>query len=224
VHTPWSYDAETVSLFERYARLHQRAVPLIRRLWREAVRTGMPITRPLWLAYPDSREAARQDQEWMLGPDVLAAPVVVQGATSRDVWFPPGCWESPDTGERHDGPDHARVAAPLTRLPYWFRCGIDPFAEAAGAVPVVRLRMALRCSRGALRVAVRGRGLGQVRRVDFYAGTRRVGSDTRRPFGKTLSRRRFRGAPFWHVKTVSRLRGGRKLTKRAVVRRCRAGR
>ena len=38
-----------------------RAAPLIRRLWREAARTGMPITRPLWLAAPeDARARARR--------------------------------------------------------------------------------------------------------------------------------------------------------------------
>jgi alpha-glucosidase (family GH31 glycosyl hydrolase) len=222
VHTPWSYDAETVSLFERYARLHQRAVPLIRRLWRDAVRTGMPPTRPLWLAYPEDREAAKQDQEWLLGPDLLVAPVVTQGATARDVYFPSGCWETPDGGDRYDGAGHRTVSAPLSRLPYFVRCGTDPFTEVAAAGVTVRLRTATQCSGGALRVRVRGAGLKQVRRVDFYAASRHVGRDRKRPFAKTIARRRFGGAPFWHVRTVSRLKSGRKVTKRATVRRCRS--
>ena len=39
--------------------------------------------RPLWLADPGSTRAAAQDQEWLLGPDVLVAPVVSAGARSR---------------------------------------------------------------------------------------------------------------------------------------------
>jgi sulfoquinovosidase len=220
VHTPWSYDAETVSLFERYARLHERAIPLIRRLWGDAARTGMPVTRPVWLAYPNDREAAKQDQEWLLGPDLLVAPVVAQGATARDVYFPPGCWESPETGERHEGAGHMRVSAPLGRLPWFQHCGTDPFTAAARAM-AVRLRTSTRCSKGALRVRVRGTGLKQVKRVDFYVQGRRVARDRTRPFAKTIARRQFRGASFWHVKTVSRLRDGRKVTKSATVRRCR---
>ena len=58
VHTPWSYDDETVAIYKRLSRLHLAARPLIRRLWKRAERTGIPITRPLWLAYPDDPAAA----------------------------------------------------------------------------------------------------------------------------------------------------------------------
>ena len=128
-HTPWSYDDQTVAIYNRLARLHLRARPLIMRLWRRARRTGMPITRPLWLAYPHDPAAVAEDQEWLLGPKVLVAPVVEQGADSRPVHFPPGCWESPDGALRVRGPRTRAVAAPLDRLPYFFRCGTRPFAS-----------------------------------------------------------------------------------------------
>ncbi|MDX6582392.1 MAG: sulfoquinovosidase [Solirubrobacterales bacterium] len=126
-HTPWSYDDRTVSVYKRLARLHLRARPLILRLWKRADATGMPITRPLWLAYPGDREAARQDQEWLLGPKVLVAPVVEEGAVSRPVYFPKGCWENPDDGTRVRGPATREVEAPVDRLPYFWRCGTQPF-------------------------------------------------------------------------------------------------
>jgi alpha-D-xyloside xylohydrolase len=129
VHTPWSYDAATVRTYRRFTRLHLRARPLILRLWRVAARTGIPPTRPLWLQFPGDRRAARQDQAWMLGPDVLVAPVVTEGARSRDVYFPRGCWRSPASGRRFRGPRSRTVAAPLGRLPYFMRCGARPFAR-----------------------------------------------------------------------------------------------
>jgi alpha-glucosidase len=132
-HTPWSYDSQTVSVYEQLVALHMAARPLILKLWRQADHTGMPITRPLWLAYPNDPEAAQQDQEWLLGPDVLVAPVVSQGATSRQVYFPAGCWVRPDTGQRYEGPRQDSVSAPLSELPYFFRCGSHPFALASTA-------------------------------------------------------------------------------------------
>ncbi|MGZ4172910.1 MAG: TIM-barrel domain-containing protein [Solirubrobacteraceae bacterium] len=126
-HTPWSYDAETVGSYAALTRLHLRARPLIQRLWQEADRTGVPVTRPLWLAYPGDRRAARADQEWLLGPDVLVAPVVTEAATSRVVYFPRGCWQSPITGRRYRGGAAQLVAATLTELPYFFQCGTRPF-------------------------------------------------------------------------------------------------
>jgi alpha-glucosidase (family GH31 glycosyl hydrolase) len=131
-HTPWSFDRETLDTYKRLSRLRLRASALVHRLWSEGAKTGMPIARPLWLAYPSDPRAARQDQQWLLGPDVLVAPVVTEGARSRSVYFPRGCWQSPETGAAFQGPRSTRVPAPLGHLPYFFRCGTDPFAEAAG--------------------------------------------------------------------------------------------
>jgi len=131
-HTPWSYDAQTLRVYKQLSELHLRAVPLIRSLWRQADRTGIPPTRPLWLVYPGDRTAWRQDQEWLLGSDVLVAPVVKQGATSRQVYFPQGCWQSADTGRVYRGPRSATVGASLTQLRYFFRCNTNPLGSRPG--------------------------------------------------------------------------------------------
>ena len=86
----------------------------------------MPFTRPLWLGAPEAPASGR-DQEWMLGANVLVAPVVVKGDTSRSVALPRGCWVHEPTGQRFAGPGTATVPAPLGALPYFFRCGTHPF-------------------------------------------------------------------------------------------------
>jgi alpha-glucosidase (family GH31 glycosyl hydrolase) len=125
-HTPWRYDAQTVQLYNAFARVHQRAEPLINKLWKQADRTGIPPDRPLWLAYPRDPQAARQDQEFLLGPDILVAPVVERGAGIRTVYFPAGCWQQPDTRARYRGPRDYKVPAPLNRLPYFYHCATNP--------------------------------------------------------------------------------------------------
>jgi len=124
---PWDFDDETLRLWRDMAALHDRALPYIRALWQEAERSGVPPTRPLWMAAPGRPEAIAEDQAWMLGDDVLVAPVVEQGATARDLWFPPGCWADPASGAQYAGATTHRVPAPLERLPYFFRCGTAPF-------------------------------------------------------------------------------------------------
>ena len=126
-HTPWSYDRQTVNVYRTLSLLHERAAPLILRLWKQADETGIPPTRPLWLEFPGDSRAASQEQEWTLGDDVLVAPVVTEGASSRIVYFPAGCWRDPQTDLTERGPRSATVSAPLTRLPYFLRCGTDPF-------------------------------------------------------------------------------------------------
>jgi alpha-glucosidase len=132
-HTPWSYGKDTLSTYKRLIRLHLRARPLILRLWRTARRSGIPPTRPLWLASPGDPRAADQDQEWLLGRDVLVAPVVVEGARARDVYLPPGCWRRAGTQRRYRGPRSARVGAGLGQLPWFKRCGTSSLADAARA-------------------------------------------------------------------------------------------
>src|SRR3712207_3351662 len=130
---PWSYDAETLRLWRAAANLHRRARPLIRALWRQGRATGMPIARPLWLHYPKDRTAARQDQQWMLGPNVLVAPVVQDGARRRRVYLPRGCWRHAQTGARFKGARFATVAAKLGSLPWFVRCGTRPLEAAAAS-------------------------------------------------------------------------------------------
>jgi len=129
-HTPWSYPspAPIITAYRQLSKLHVAAQPLISKLWQQAWETGMPITRPLYLEYPNDPEAANQNEEWLLGPDVLVAPIVQQGAQSRSVYFPSGCWRSPASAQQVIGPQSVAVSAPLGQLPFFFRCGTEPFA------------------------------------------------------------------------------------------------
>jgi sulfoquinovosidase len=183
---PWDFDDAALANWKRMAALHERAIPLIRELWRDAQRTGLPPTRPMWLEYPRDAEAAKQDQQWMLGPDVLVAPVVEQDATKRRVYFPAGAWVHPETGERQEGPGYRDVVAPLDRLPYFFRAGTSPISEAKVARSCAsRRRFAIPLPRGARRPLVRvdGRGVRVMRRngrlraiVEVRGRTRRTSS------------------------------------------------
>ena len=126
-HMPWDYGDDVLAMYRKQAELRRRVAPLIGRLWATAKQTGMPITTPMWLAYPDDPVAVRQDQQWLLGPDVLAAPVVTQGATTRDAYLPEGCWVYGPTGTQYVGRRTVTVPAPLGTLPYFTRCGTSPF-------------------------------------------------------------------------------------------------
>ena len=101
----------------------------------------MPITRPLWLAYPNDPRPRSRIRSGSSGPDVLVAPVVTQGATSRPVYFPAWCWARPDTGVRYIGPSTATIPAALAELPYFFHCGTQPFAVSSPSCPAASGRV-----------------------------------------------------------------------------------
>jgi hypothetical protein len=220
---PWDFDDATLANWRKHSDLHRAAQPLIHELWRDAVRTGAPIVRPLWLAFPGDADAAKQDQEWMLGEDVLVAPVVEKGAVKRDVYFPAGEWVHPETQERFRGPASREVAAPLGRLPYFFRAGTDPFhAAAARAGETLGLRSARRCvSRRRFEIRIR-RWRGQrIRSARVWVDGKRV--RVRRSGGRlratVVLRGKRRGT--YRVRIVAVTRSGRKVRATRTYRTCR---
>jgi len=88
-------------------------------LARECGRTGEPMIRHLEYNYPGLGYADVND-EFMMGDELLVAPVVEKGARCRRVVLPPGRWKA-DDGATYEGPKTVLVEAPLARLPYFVR-------------------------------------------------------------------------------------------------------
>jgi len=73
--------------------LHKSFADRIISLAEESTRTGAPIIRPVWWsADPASEAALTVNDEFLLGNDVLVAPVVQKAATTRDIYLPDGWW------------------------------------------------------------------------------------------------------------------------------------
>ncbi len=117
----WDSDPDTIALFRRYALLHLRLLPYLEALHAEAVATGVPAMRHAVLEFPEWEGAARAHHEYLLGPSVLVAPVVEEGATSRTVSLPPGVWYAWEDATLAG--DTVTVKAPLEEVPVFLRAG-----------------------------------------------------------------------------------------------------
>src|SRR5262249_25185731 len=117
--TIWS-SPDAQSAWMRYARLHTRLFPYLYTLAQEAHQTGAPTVRPLFMEYPERALLAIED-EHLLGPALLAAPVVQRGARSRSVTLPAGQWLDWNAGTVVSGTVSAD--APLDVLPLYLREG-----------------------------------------------------------------------------------------------------
>lgn len=91
-------DEETIAHFRRWASFHARLWPYLRRMADEAHETGRPIMRHMALHATDPA-AWTIDDQYLFGDSLLAAPVLEEGRTSREVYFPRGEWLRWEQGE-----------------------------------------------------------------------------------------------------------------------------
>ena len=89
---PQVTDPEILPVWRRYAKLRTQLYPYLVAADGRYRRTGMPLMRHMALAYPNDRAAIRRDDQFMFGPDLLAAPVLEPSQRKRGVYLPRGRW------------------------------------------------------------------------------------------------------------------------------------
>jgi alpha-D-xyloside xylohydrolase len=121
--TPWVLGPQAMEALRRAATLHYELFPYFYRL----LRRGEPIIQPLGLRYPDDAAAWEAELEFLVGPDVLAAPVTGPGTTPR-VYLPRGRWIDLHAGRTVRGGVAFTRTTPLLELPLYVRAGaVIPF-------------------------------------------------------------------------------------------------
>lgn len=120
---PWSFGHAVEQRAREALQLRYRLLPYIYTSFLEAVERGAPVQRPLVYDFQHDRQARETDDSYMLGRDLLVAPITEAGQTSRNVYLPRGSWVDMGTGEVHEGHHFITVDAPLERLPVFARGG-----------------------------------------------------------------------------------------------------
>lgn len=120
----WSYGEEAYGILRAQLELRERIRPYVMEQMKEAHETGRPVVRPLFLDFPGDREAWKVDDQYLFGPDVIAAPVLEAGARCRTVYLPGGArWLETGSGILHEGGRRVEAQAPLERMPLFVREG-----------------------------------------------------------------------------------------------------
>ncbi|GII03506.1 TIM-barrel domain-containing protein [Planobispora takensis] len=131
---PWEFpevEAEAVAALK----LRYRLMPYLYTAAAEAARTGAPMMRALCVDHPDDPVAWQADLEYLLGRDLLVAPMTSPDGVRR-VYLPAGDWVDHWTGEVLAGGRYVTVRTPLDRIPLFVRHGalIPVLAEPGGTV------------------------------------------------------------------------------------------
>jgi alpha-glucosidase len=123
-HEPYSFGPRFTDINRASVELRYRLLPYLYSVFQEHTQTGAPVMRPLWFEYPADERTYLNEDQYLVGPDLLVAPVVTEAAVKRRVYFPRGdAWVDWWTGKRYEGGTEAEVEAPLERLPLFARAG-----------------------------------------------------------------------------------------------------
>ncbi|HKJ08359.1 MAG TPA: TIM-barrel domain-containing protein, partial [Gammaproteobacteria bacterium] len=119
---PWQFGPEVETISRRAIELRYRLLPYLYTLAHLAHRTGAPIWRPMVYEFPDQPEMHPVEDQLMIGPHLLVAPVCEPGVVDRLVRLPRGRWYDWWSGRELAGGSHVRPA-PLGTIPVFVRAG-----------------------------------------------------------------------------------------------------
>lgn len=130
---PWLFGEPFTSINRKYLQLKQRLTPYMYTLCSEAYRTGVPSVRGLVLEYPDDPATwgNATKYEFLLGKDLLVAPVYKSEAKRDSIYLPKGKWIDFWDGTEYQGNTTLMgYSAPLEKLPLFVRSGaIIPMSQ-----------------------------------------------------------------------------------------------
>ena len=120
---PWAYEEDdpanpenACAVLRFFVKLKGRLMPY---LFAQAVKThetGIPMMRPMVLSYADDPAVPTLDRQYMLGDDLLCAPVMNADGTA-DVYLPAGTWTDIITGETFEGGRFIRRKCSFLEMP-----------------------------------------------------------------------------------------------------------
>jgi alpha-glucosidase len=121
---PWAFGDEFTRINRESIELRYRFLPYLYTLFRDHERTGSPVMRPLWFEFPNDKSTYLINDQFMIGSDVLVAPVVKEGMRIRGIYLPAGAeWIDWWTGAKLESGKTHYLQAPLDRLPVFVRVG-----------------------------------------------------------------------------------------------------
>ncbi|MCI0710898.1 MAG: alpha-glucosidase [Chloroflexi bacterium] len=138
INEPWMYP-EVLPIVRKWMQFRYRLLPYLYTLFHEAAEHGTPLIRPLVYDFPHDANTHELSFQFMLGEQLLVAPVYEDGARQWSVYLPDGAnWYDFYTGEVFRGGQTVNAAAPLDRIPLFAREGaIIPMGKPMRHVGVV---------------------------------------------------------------------------------------
>ncbi|MEQ2527941.1 TIM-barrel domain-containing protein [Bacillaceae bacterium CLA-AA-H227] len=120
---PWQFGEKYEAIMKKYIQMRYQWMPQLYSLFYQASEQGLPVMRPLLMEYPDDAKTYNLNDQFMLGDNVIFAPILNPSVTDRAVYLPKGDWVEYTTGTTYEGEKAHLVHAELEDLPIFVRKG-----------------------------------------------------------------------------------------------------
>lgn len=120
---PWQFGTEVEDISRAVAAARYELMPTLYSLFAEASSTGAPVLRPLVYEHQADADAQAIGDQAMIGPHLMVAPILEQGASTRSVYFPAGRWFELRSNAVYEGPATVPIGTKLGALPMFAREG-----------------------------------------------------------------------------------------------------
>lgn len=129
----WSYGSEVENIMTDYVEIRERMKDYLAESMTEAHELGYPIMRTLFYEFPEDKKSWEIDNTYMLGSDILVAPIMNYKERGREVYLPSGeKWRHLFTGKEYAGGATYYVAAPLEQIPVFIKESASELFESLG--------------------------------------------------------------------------------------------
>jgi alpha-glucosidase (family GH31 glycosyl hydrolase) len=119
-------DEETLGHFVRFARVYAAWKPYRMELVEEAYETGLPVVRHPFIHYPEDPEVIGIEYQFMVGTELMVAPVLDPGRGDVEVYLPAGRWVHLWTGTAHGSPERGvreMISSPIGEPAVFYKEG-----------------------------------------------------------------------------------------------------
>lgn len=124
----WSFGEHNISVLRELILLRNRLRPYLRQHMDIASETGVPVMRPMFFDYPDDPVCYTLGEQYLFGDDILFAPIVCAGQTSKRVYLPEGSWVLARSREEYEGGRWYEVTAEPDEFIAFVRKGAEVLA------------------------------------------------------------------------------------------------
>lgn len=118
---PWAFGEPYESAYRTAIETRYQLLPYLYTLFHDASVSGAPIMRPFYYHYPNDEAACDVQNAFLLGENLLSAPITSPNVTSTDVYLPAGNWFDYWTGSEYPGNTTVTIPTPIHQWPLLVR-------------------------------------------------------------------------------------------------------